>query len=104
TFYIGGRAEASVEADLDGLMRDNGVRPGAWALVDLAQLRQSGDIASTSVRLSERWERVGEYPTTLNLPTLLDVNPGAARTTQPGEAEAPLWILRPRALGGERSP
>jgi len=104
TFYIGGRAAASVEPGVDGLIRGNGGRPGAWALVDQAQLRQSGDVTSASSRLLERWEKVGEYPTTLNLPTLLDVDPGAARMTRPGEAEAPLWLLRPRGRGGERSP
>jgi hypothetical protein len=104
TFYIGGGAEASVEPDLDGLTRSNGARPGAWALVDLAQLGQSGDVAAASARLLERWEKVGEYPTALNLPTLLDVDPGTARKARPGEAEAPLWLLRPRGRGGERSP
>ncbi|APW61005.1 ArnT family glycosyltransferase [Paludisphaera borealis] len=100
TFYIGGRAEARIEPDLDGLLRET--RDGAWALVDLAQLGQSGDLATTSTRLLERWEKVGVYPTSLNLPTLLDVDPGAARRARPADAEAPLWLLRPRRSGGER--
>ena len=33
TFYIGGRAAARIEPDLDGLLHDQG--DGAWALVDL---------------------------------------------------------------------
>jgi hypothetical protein len=100
TFYLGGRAGARVEPDLDALLRDQG--GGAWALVDLAQLRQSGDVEATSARVLKRWERVGIYPTALNLPTLLDVDPGAARAARPGEADAPLWLLRPRGTGGNR--
>ena len=100
TFYIGGRRDARVEPDLDALLRDEG--RGGWALVDLVQLRQSGDLAATSARLLERWEKVGEYPSSLNLPTLLDVDPGAARQASPAAADAPLWLLRPRTNGGER--
>lgn len=100
TFYIGGRAAARIEPDLDGLLQPQG--DGAWALVDLAQLRQSGDLPTTSARLLERWEKVAEYPTTLNPPTLLDVDPAAARIVRSGEAEAPLWLLRPRSTGGSR--
>ncbi|AMV36316.1 ArnT family glycosyltransferase [Planctomyces sp. SH-PL62] len=97
TFYLAGRGGARVEADAEGLLRGGG---GAWALVDLAQLRQSGEVSDLGARLLERWEKVGEYPTTLNLPTLLDVDPGAAARALPGEADAPLWLLRPRRPGG----
>ncbi len=100
TFYLGGRAAARIEPDLDGLLHDQG--EGAWALVDLAQLRQSGDPAATTARLLEHWELVGAYPTTLNPVTLLDVDPAAARGVRPAEADAPLWLLRPRRIGGSR--
>lgn len=100
TFYLGGAASVRTEPDLDALLRDGG--DAGWALVDLALLRESGDLAAASARLLERWEKVGVYPTTLNLPTLLDVDPGAARRARPAAAEAPLWLLRPRTTGGER--
>ncbi len=93
SFYIGGRAAARVEPDVEGLLRVPG---GAWALVDAAQLRQSGDVDGLVARLSQGWERVGEYPTSLNLPTQLDVDPGAAARPRPREADAPLWLFRPR--------
>jgi len=95
-FYLAGRAGARVEADLEGLSRN---ASGRWALVDWAQLRQSGNVDETAARLLEDWEKVGEQPTTLNLPTLLDIDPGAARTARPTEAEAPLWLLRRREHG-----
>ena len=78
------------------------MRPGAregWALVDAVQLCQGGDLESASRRLLERWELVGEYPTTLNLPTLLDVDPGAARTGTSALVNAPLLLLRPKPRG-----
>ncbi len=96
TFYIGGGAEARVAPDLEGLLRDGS---GRWALVDWAQLRQSSDAEEAAARLLERWEKVGEQPTTLNLPTLLDIDPGAARIARPTEADAPLWLLRRRGTG-----
>jgi len=97
TFYLAGRGGARVEPDARSLLEGGG---GAWALVDLAQLRQSGEVAELGPRLLERWEKVGEYPTTLNLPTLLDVDPGAASHAEAGAADAPLWLLRPRRPGG----
>lgn len=95
TFYVGGGAGARVEPDLEGLLRDG---PGRWALLDWAMLRQSGDAdaAAAAARVLEHWEKVAEQPTTLNLPTLLDIDPGAARTARPTEADAPLWLLRRR--------
>ena len=89
-FYLA--APSIVEPDAEGLLKGG----GGWALVDVAQLRQSGEVIDLGARLLERWEKVGEYPTTLDAPTLLDVNPGAAVVSRPGEADAPLWLLRPR--------
>ena len=56
-----------------------------------------GDRAARS-----RWELVHEYPTQLNLPTLLDVDPGAARAGRSDAVDAPLWLLRPRTGGPPR--
>ncbi|WP_337177846.1 glycosyltransferase family 39 protein [Paludisphaera sp.] len=91
-FYLAGVA-TRVEPDAEALLRGGG---DAWALVDMAQLRQSGDASDLAARLLERWEKVAEFPTTLNPPTLLDVDPGAAVVSRQGEADAPLWLLRPR--------
>lgn len=95
-YYLAGRAEARVVPDWESLARDGS---GRWALLDWAQLRQSSDANEIAARLLERWENVGERPTTLNLPTLLDIDPGAALTVRPTEAEAPLWLLRRREHG-----
>jgi dolichyl-phosphate-mannose-protein mannosyltransferase len=70
--------------------------PRLWALVDVAQLRQEGDLKTSTETLLRRWEVVHEYPTQLNLPTLLDIDPGAARTGKSEAVNAPLWLLRPR--------
>jgi hypothetical protein len=70
-----------------------------WALVDAALLRQEGDLKSATSRLLARWEIVHEYPTFLNLPTLLDIDPGAARTGDSDLISEPLWLLRPRVVG-----
>jgi hypothetical protein len=90
-FYLA--VPSRMEPDAEGLLRGG----GGWALVDLAQLRQSGDVSDLAASLLERWEKVAEYPTTLNPPTLLDVDPSAAAVSRPGQADAPLWLLRPRA-------
>lgn len=95
-YYLAGRAEARVEPDWESLASG---RSGRWALVDWAQLRQSADAEEAATRLLEHWEKVGEQPTTLNLPTLLDIDPSAARTARPTEADAPLWLLRRRGNG-----
>lgn len=96
-FYLGA-VPTRVEPDAEGLLRGGGE---AWALVDVAQLRQSGDVADLGARLRERWVLVEALPTTLNPPTLLDVDPDAAVVTRPGEADAPLWLMRP-LLGAPR--
>lgn len=95
-YYLAGRTEARVEPDWESLARDGS---GRWALLDWAQLRQSRDADEIAARLLEHWEKVGERPTKLNLPTLLDIDPGAALTVRPTEAEAPLWLLRRREHG-----
>jgi len=97
TFYLGtAGVSLAPQPDLDTLLKPGS--PNDWALVDDALLRQEPDHAQAKKRLNDGWEVVGQYPTGLNLPTLLDIHPGAAR----GGAEAatldcPLWLLRPRA-------
>jgi hypothetical protein len=100
TFELGGRIAVLVEPNLERLMVAGD--PRHWALVDAAQLRQEGDLGAAVERLLEAWELVHEYPTTLNLPTLLDVDPGAAATGSDEAANAPLWLLRVRRPGVSR--
>jgi 4-amino-4-deoxy-L-arabinose transferase-like glycosyltransferase len=100
TFYLSGRISAQVEPNLEALLQSRD--PRLWALVDLAQLRQEGNLDQATERLLERWQRVHEYPTTLNLPTLLDIDPGAARAGRSDAADEPLWLLRPRPAGAAR--
>jgi len=92
-FYLAGRVAMMDLVGVEDLFHRT---DGAWALVDVAILRQSGDLDGLVARLLQSWERVGEYPTSLSLPTLLDVDPGAAVFVRPGAADAPLWLLRPR--------
>ncbi|MDG3006965.1 glycosyltransferase family 39 protein [Paludisphaera mucosa] len=94
-YYARGGGGVRVEGDLEGLLKND---DGSWVLVDLAQLRQSGDVA----RLQERWETRATFPTWLNLPTRLDVDPGATAGARPEEADAPLWLMVPRGTGDPR--
>jgi hypothetical protein len=100
TFYLGGRVPAQVEPDLHGIIKPG--NPRLWALVDSALVRQEGDLRTTTDRLMSRWELVHEYPTQLNLPTLLDIDPGAARAGRSDAVNAPLWLLRPRTARAPR--
>ena len=96
-FYLGGRIPARTEPNLARLLEFADHQ--TWALVDAAQLRQEGDLKTAKSRLLARWEIVHEYPTFLNLPTLLDVDPGAARAGDSELIAEPLWLLRPRTVG-----
>jgi 4-amino-4-deoxy-L-arabinose transferase-like glycosyltransferase len=98
TFYLAGKVPARTEANLEALLesRDR----AAWAVVDGVQLEQEGGLANAQARLLTRWELVSEWPTTLNLPTLLDIHPEAAWARSP-QLTYPLMLLRPRR---EQSP
>jgi 4-amino-4-deoxy-L-arabinose transferase-like glycosyltransferase len=100
TFYLGGRVLTQVEPDLARIVEPGNSR--LWALVDSAQLRQAGDLKAATETVMTRWELVHEYPTKLNLPTLLDIDPGAARAGRSDAVNAPLWLLRPRAARNTR--
>jgi dolichyl-phosphate-mannose-protein mannosyltransferase len=105
TYYLAGRVALYPMAGSDQLRK--GGEPGTWALVDSAILRsEAGQASGGSVRnlldrFSNHWEIVEEIPTTLSLPTLLDIDPGAARSASP-DRSSPLWLLRPRRPGVPR--
>jgi dolichyl-phosphate-mannose-protein mannosyltransferase len=69
----------------------------SWAIIDGALVRQdklpnfdlSGHLAG--------WVVVLEVPTTLNAPTLLDIDPAAATATAI-DRSASFWLLRPRGM------
>ncbi len=52
--------------------------PTSWALLDMAMIRQAQLEAKIWTDCSPDWVLVREIPTTLNLPTLLDIDPAAA--------------------------
>jgi len=97
SFYLGGRIPTWVEPDLARLLV-----PAAdlrWALVDVAQLRQEGDMKTAAAKLLKQWELVRSYPARLSLPTLLDVDPDAGRAGLSEAIDAPLLLLRSRTSG-----
>lgn len=99
TFYLGTAGVAlAPHPDLDALLKPGPTND--WTLVDHALLRQRPDLVPAKARLMESWDLVHEYPTTLNLPSFLDIDPGAARgKIEPSMLECPLWLLRPRVNG-----
>jgi 4-amino-4-deoxy-L-arabinose transferase-like glycosyltransferase len=99
TFYLVGRVGLYPMAASDQL--EKGGDPASWALVDAAILRSElgepsgGSSHNLLDRFSKNWEVVEEFPTTLPLPTLLDLDPGVARREN-ADRSCPLWLLRPR--------
>ena len=69
----------------------------SWALLDLALIRQENIPEQDLDRLLAGWTLVREIPTTLNPPTLLDIDPAAARGDMI-DASAPLRLLRPKRM------
>ncbi len=96
-FYLGGRLPARTVPSLSAMLAEPS--SGEWALVDAAQILQEGDPQDARRSLLSRWEMVREYPTQLNVPTLLDLDPSAARTRRSLSVECPLLLLRPRIQG-----
>ncbi|HEV3120387.1 MAG TPA: glycosyltransferase family 39 protein [Isosphaeraceae bacterium] len=81
-----------------GSWSDLEAAPGGaeWALVDEALLRQEPDRERIRERISDRWVVERSFPATLNNPTLLDINPGAA-FDRVVDRQAPLTLYRPRS-------
>jgi 4-amino-4-deoxy-L-arabinose transferase-like glycosyltransferase len=93
TFYLGGKVPVQSQANLDALLRP--ADPTVWAVVDFALLEQEGDPVRAKARILERWEPVREWMTHLNLPTLLDMHPEAARNSSMSPF-VPLILFRPK--------
>jgi dolichyl-phosphate-mannose-protein mannosyltransferase len=84
---------------IDGLLEQG--PPSTWAVLDMALSRQSGAAAKDWERDLARWVVVHEFPSSLNLPTLLDVDPSAAGRATSDRA-ANLDLLRQRGAGDVR--
>jgi dolichyl-phosphate-mannose-protein mannosyltransferase len=93
TFYLAGRIHLTPQRDLDHLFAPGD--PRSWALLDMAMVRQELGARERLADLIDRWTVVREVSTTLNLPTLLDIDPSAA-TNGAGDRSAPLLLLRPK--------
>jgi hypothetical protein len=100
-YYLAMAGNAAVlrEPDLHRLLE-----PGAgpsWAVLDLALVRQD-HIGEPELGASlAKWSQVQEVPAALNLPTLLDIDPSAARQ-RVIDASAPLRVLRLKSTGDVR--
>ena len=83
------------QPDLAHLLEPDGSTP--WALLDLAMIRQQYSSEQDLDRLLAGWSLVREIPTALNPPTLLDIDPAAARGATVN-ASAPLRLLRRKRM------
>jgi dolichyl-phosphate-mannose-protein mannosyltransferase len=100
-FYLTlyGRAAVSRLSDSDELFDKSDSH--SWAVLDTALLRQQGSLEPALKRIDGRFVVVRSYDTTLNLPTLLDIDPSAA-LAGPINDSAPLLLLRPKLAGEKR--
>jgi dolichyl-phosphate-mannose-protein mannosyltransferase len=85
------------QPDLNHLLEQGGDRT-SWALLDMALMRQDNVSEEDLSRSLLDWVVVGDIPTTLNMATLLDIEPAAARSGTLNVL-ASLRLLRPRRAG-----
>ncbi len=98
-FYLalGGGVTVFPQPDLNHLLEQGGDR-SSWALLDMALMRQDNVSEVDLSRSLVDWVVVGDFPTTLNTPTLLDIEPAAARSGTVNVL-ASLRLLRPKRAG-----
>ena len=96
TFYLSGTVPLFPQPSLDRLLSSSD--SGGWALVDMAMARQDGITEARFSEMIHQWVLVRDVSTTLNLPTLLDIDPGFA-TRGAGDRSASLLLLRPKRPG-----
>jgi hypothetical protein len=119
TFYLGGVAPVAPQPTRRTLLATSD--PRSWAILDAAMmvqelsrqggpqlglvwdamLRQGGDVPEEPSGAGARWEVAREVPTTLNWPTLLDIDRSAATAASPSRL-APLFLFRPKRPGAAR--
>ncbi|MHB1556924.1 MAG: ArnT family glycosyltransferase [Isosphaeraceae bacterium] len=99
TFYLSSKVAVSPQPTLGQLLE--GRDTGSWALIDGAMIKPSGEYRRQLAGARVRWDFVREVPTTMNLPTLLDVDPGAAASGGRSPS-ASLLLFRPKGSGAPR--
>jgi dolichyl-phosphate-mannose-protein mannosyltransferase len=99
TFYLSGPTPVYPQPNLDRLLAPGDSR--TWALLDMAMVKQQAGAQERLAELIEHWDVVRDVPTTLNLPTLLDIDPASA-TSGAGDRSASLRLLRPKRPGEVR--
>jgi 4-amino-4-deoxy-L-arabinose transferase-like glycosyltransferase len=101
-YYLSGRVRLSRMEGSEALSKPG--NPDVWALVDSWNLRselgQGSEESSRNLleKFANHWEVVQAFPTTLSLPTMLDLDPDAARSDT-ADRNCSLWLLRPRRPG-----
>ncbi|MGO9466215.1 MAG: ArnT family glycosyltransferase [Isosphaeraceae bacterium] len=93
-FYLSLESRVSLRSqpDLAHLLEPAG--PTTWCLLDTALSRQSAQSLGNVSRLSSHWVAARDFPSYLNLPTLLDIDPGSCYGG-PVDLAVPLLLLRP---------
>lgn len=99
TFYLAGVTSIAPQPTMEALLKPR--EPGAWALLDSAMVRQEGGLRGRLGGAGDRWDLASEVATTLNWPTLLDIDPGAA-SRRLVDRSAPLLLFRPKPAGATR--
>jgi dolichyl-phosphate-mannose-protein mannosyltransferase len=101
-FYLalGGGVTVFPQPDLDHLLEQGGDRT-SWVLLDMAMMRQDNVSEEDLLRVLTHWVVVRDVPTTLNMATLLDIEPAAARSGTLN-VMASLRLLRPKRAGEVR--
>jgi len=98
TFYLAlsGGVTVFPQPDLDHLLEQGDGT--SWALLDMAMMRQDNVSEEDLSRSLAHWVVVRDIPTTLNMATLLDIEPAAA-TSGTLNVLASLRLLRPKRAG-----
>jgi dolichyl-phosphate-mannose-protein mannosyltransferase len=98
TFYLalGGVVRIFPQPDLEHLLDQKD--PASWTLLDMAMLRQDNVSDEDLAQSTANWVIVRDFPTSLNMATLLDIEPAAARSGTVN-IMASLRLMRPRRAG-----
>jgi hypothetical protein len=99
TFYLSGAMPVAPQATADALFATHDAR--SWSLLDAAMIQQEGGVRGRLPASANRWDLASEVPTTLNWPTVLDIDPSSATKDAPS-LSAPLMLFRPKRPGADR--
>jgi hypothetical protein len=97
-FYLAfdGGVTVLPQPDLDHLLEKGD--PTAWVVLDMAMMRQDNVSEADVSRALAQWIVIRNIPTTLNMATLLDIEPAAARSGTLNVLVS-LRLLRPKRAG-----